>query len=129
MQLRVPCEKFEILSFTSSIMKNINPFLFRKTLCNCLCSSSCTTSCDSASFFWNTEEFGAKNYFTHHSTADTIHSFSNTRLLLGYSNIWITFHFYPSDTRRLQCVDVNNPLQRVFKCVCTVCIYSNCMKK
>ena len=41
--------------------------------------------------------------------------------------IGATFHSYPSDTRRLQCVDVNNPLKKVFKCVHTVYLYSNCM--
>ena len=44
----------------------------RKTLCNCLCSSS---SCDSASLIQNIGEFGAKNYFTDHQTANTIQLF------------------------------------------------------
>ena len=41
-----------------------------------------------------------------------------------------TFHFNPSDTANttpLQCVDVNNPLEKVFKRVYTVYTYSNCM--
>ena len=42
----------------------------RITLCNCLCSSS--SSCFSASLIWNTGEFGAKNYFTDHQTANTM---------------------------------------------------------
>ena len=36
------------------------------------------------------------------------------------------FHSFPSDTKQLQCVDVNNPLQKVFKCVYTVYTYWNC---
>ena len=36
-----------------------------------------------------------------------------------------TFHSYPSDTRRLECVDVNNPLQKVFKRVYTIYTNSN----
>ena len=43
------------------------------TLCNCLCSSSSSSSCFSASVIRNIEEFGAKNYFTDHQTANTIH--------------------------------------------------------
>ena len=48
--------------------------------CNCLCcSSSC--ACDSASsaiLIWNIGEFGAKNYFTDHQTANTIHTFRDS---------------------------------------------------
>ena len=43
-------------------------------------------------------------------------------LLLGHA----TFHPYPSDTRRLQCVSVNNPLQKNLKRVYTVYAYLNC---
>ena len=38
-----------------------------------------------------------------------------------------TFHFRSSDTSRLQCIDVNKPLQKVFKRVHIVYTYSNCM--
>ena len=37
-----------------------------------------------------------------------------------------TFHFFPNDTRRLQCVDVSNPLQKVLRCVYTTYTYWNC---
>ena len=47
----------------------------RITLCNCLCSSSC---CFSASVIRNIGEFGAKNYFTDHQTANTIHCFRHS---------------------------------------------------
>ena len=47
----------------------------RITLCNCLCSSS---SCFSASLIRNIGEFGAKTYFTHHRTANTIHGFRDS---------------------------------------------------
>ena len=66
-------------------------------------------------------EFGAKNDLTDHRTANTIHGFRNIRKELR------TFPSYPSDTRRLPCVDVNNPLKTVFKRVCTVYTYLNCM--
>ena len=33
---------------------------------------------------------------------------------------FLFFHFYPCDTRCLQCVDVNNSLQTVFKRVSTI---------
>ena len=39
------------------------------------------------------------------------------------AKIWAAFRSYPSDTRRLHCVDVNNPPQTVFKRVYT--IYAN----
>ena len=48
----------------------------RITLCNCLCSSS--SSRFSVSLIRNIEEFGAKNYFTDHQKADTIHDFSDS---------------------------------------------------
>ena len=45
--------------------------------------------------------------------------------------MWATFHSYPSGKRQadfpLQGVDVNNPLQTVFRHVYTVYNYSNCM--
>ena len=49
----------------------------RITLCNCLCSSpsSSSRSCFSASLIQNIREFRAKNYFTDHLTANTIHDF------------------------------------------------------
>ena len=125
MQLRVPCEKLEIFSFTSSIMKNINPFLFRKTLCNCLCSSSSTNSCDSASFFWNTEEFGAKNYFTHHSTADT--QFYNTQFYKHTTVIRIRKHLnnFPFLSKRYKAIAVCWCKQPTSKSVqmCLYCMY------
>ena len=49
-----------------------------KTFGNCLCSSSC----DSASLIQNIREFGAKNYFIDHQTANTIHSFRDSVLFL-----------------------------------------------
>ena len=51
----------------------------RVTLCNCLCSSC---YCFSASFIGNIGEFGAKNYFTDHRTANTIHGFRDSFLVL-----------------------------------------------
>ena len=42
----------------------------RKTLYDCLCYSS-----ESASLIRNIGEFGARNYFTDHGTANTIHLF------------------------------------------------------
>ena len=39
-----------------------------------------------------------------------------------------TFHSYPKNARRLQCADVNNLLQTVFKRVYTEYTYSNCIK-
>ena len=48
-------------------------------------------------------------------------------MLLGYTKNLATFHSYPSDTRRLQCVDVNNPLETVLKRFNTVITYSDCM--
>ena len=38
---------------------------------------------------------------------------------------WGSFHFHPSDTRRLQCVDVNKLLQTVSKRVYTAYTYSH----
>ena len=117
---------------------NLNRFLKKctchddltKTLCNCLCSSSC----DSASLIRNIGNSWAENCFTDNWTADTIHGFSDSvpfikihDCLLGYAKIWATFHSYPSDTRQLQCVDVNNPLQTVLMHVYTVYTYSDCM--
>ena len=66
-------------------------------------------------------EFGAENCFTDHRTANAIHGFRDsvavlkTRLLWGYAKIWATFHSCSNDTRRLQCVDVKNPLQALLK--------------
>ena len=48
----------------------------RLTSCNCLCSSS--SSCHSARLIWNIGEFGAKSYFTHHWTANSIHDFRDS---------------------------------------------------
>ena len=67
-----------------------------------MCSSTSSSAYISASLIRNIEEFGAKNYFTDHRTANTIHDFRdpfNTRILLGYPKIWATFHSYPRDTR------------------------------
>ena len=50
----------------------------RKTLCNYLCSSFYSSSCDSASLIRNIGKFGAKNYFTDHRTANTIHGFRDS---------------------------------------------------
>ena len=53
-----------------------------------------------------------------------------------YREVWLhytfekfraTFHSHPSNMGWLQCVDVNNPLQKVFKRVYTVYTYSNRM--
>ena len=52
----------------------------RITFCNCLCSSS-SSSCFSAKVIRNIEEFGAKNYFTDHRTANTIQSFRDSFLV------------------------------------------------
>ena len=49
----------------------------RQTFCNCLCS--CSPSFDSASLIRNIGEFGAKNYFTDHRTANTIQLFFPTK--------------------------------------------------
>ena len=43
-------------------------------LCNWLCSSSHF----SASVIWNIGEFGAKNYYTDHWTANIIHGFRDS---------------------------------------------------
>ena len=48
-------------------------------------------------------------------------------MLLEYAKVLSNFSFNPSDTRQLQCLDVKNTLQTVFKRVFTVCTYSNCM--
>ena len=49
----------------------------RITLCNCVCSSSSfSSSRDSASVIRNIREFGAKNYFTDHRRANTMHGFT-----------------------------------------------------
>ena len=48
----------------------------RLKLCNCLCSSS---SRFSANLIQNIEVFGAKKYFTDHSTANTIQLFVPTK--------------------------------------------------
>ena len=91
----------------------------RRTLYTCPCSSS--SSCFPASVIWNIGEFRAKNYFTDHRTANTIHGFRysvlvfKTRLLLGYVKIWKLSILTQAITRQEQCVDVNNPLQTVFK--------------
>ena len=61
--------------------------LKRITLCDCLCSSSC---CFSPSLIYsifhsliqNIGEFGAKSYFTDYQTANTIHSFRDSFLVL-----------------------------------------------
>ena len=45
-----------------------------RTFCNCLCSSSCF----SLSLIQNIGDFGAKNYFTDHQTANAIHSFRDS---------------------------------------------------
>ena len=75
-------------------------YVKRITLCNCLCSSSCC--CFSASIIRYIGEFGPKNYFRDHQTANTIHGFINSvpvyRIydLLGYAKILATFHSYPN---------------------------------
>ena len=62
----------------------------------------------------------AKIYFTDHRTANTIRAFTDSfRSLKNTDVIRIRRNSrtcsYPSDARREQCVDVNNPLQTVFK--------------
>ena len=91
----------------------------RITLCNCLCSSSC---CFSASIIQNIREFRAKNYFTDHQTDNTIHRFKDSVPVLKIYNCYQDTQKFeqlsiPTQaiTRREQCVDVNNPLQTVFK--------------
>ena len=108
----------------------------RTTLCNCLCFSS--SSCFSASVIRNIKKFEAKNYFNDHQTPNTIKGFINSFPILKiHDRYWDTQKFEqlfipikaisPSDTKRLQCIDVNNPLQTVFKRVNTVYTFSNCM--
>ena len=76
----------------------------RITLCNCLCSSSSF----SASIIWNIWEFRAKNYFTNHQTANTIHrleihfrSLKHTTVVRIRKNLE-TFHSYASDNKAIQ---------------------------
>ena len=61
----------------SSIWNNTNCVCVKRiTLWNCLCSSSSSPSSRfSASFIRNIGEFGAKNYFAGHRTANTIQLF------------------------------------------------------
>ena len=112
----------------------------RITLCNCLCSSSSSSSCFSASLIRNIGEFGAKNYFTDHRTANTMHGFIDSFLVLKIHDCYQDSQKFEqlsiqvSDTRRLgdlatavQCVHGNNSLQTVSKRVYTVYSYSNCM--
>ena len=100
-------------------------------LCNSLRSSS---SCDFNPEYQNSGEFGAKGYFTDHRTAKKILGFRDSFLALKirqcYSDTQTNEQFSPIQaiaTKRLQCVDVNSPLQTVFKRVYTVYTYSNCM--
>ena len=106
----------------------------RITLCNCLCSSSSPSSHFSASLLRNIEEFGAKKYFTDHRTTSTIHVFKDLVPVLKILGCYYDTQKFeqlsiPRDTRRLQCVHVNNPLQAVFKCIYTVYTYSNFVAK
>ena len=61
-------------------------------LCNYLWSSSC---CFPASVIWNIGEFGAKNYFTGHQTANTIHGFRDSILVLK-------IHDHYKDTQKFE---------------------------
>ena len=109
----------------------------RITLCNCLCSSS---SCFYASLIRTIQEFGAKNYFTDHETANTMHGFIDLFMVLKIHDCYQDLQKFEqlsiqaSDTRRLgdlaaavQCVHRNNPLQTVSKRVYAVYTYSNCV--
>ena len=63
----------------------------------------------SVSIIWNIGEFRAKNCFTDDRTAITIHSSRDSVLKMHdcYQDMQIysaTFYYYPSNTRRLQCV-------------------------
>ena len=67
-----------------------------------------------------------------HQVANGIHAFRDSFPilkihLLRYAKICATSHSYPSDTRRLQCADVNNQPQTVSKNVYTVYNYSRCI--
>ena len=101
----------------------------RITLCNCLCSSSCF----SASRIRNIGEFGVKNNFTDHRTANTIYvfrdSFSVLKIHGCYQNSqkFEQLSIQAMQGEQLQCVDVNNPLQTAFKPAYTIYTYSNCM--
>ena len=65
----------------------------RITLCNCLCSSSSPSSSSHfpTSLIQNIEEFGAKNCFTDHRTANTVHGLRDSVPIQAPSNTrWFT---------------------------------------
>ena len=99
----------------------------RITLCNCLCSSSSF----SASIIWNIWEFRAKNYFTNHQTANTIHrleihfrSLKHTTVVRIRKNLE-TFHSYASDNKAITVCWCKKPTSNSFQTLQTVYSYSN----
>ena len=67
-------------------------------------------------------QFRAKNCFTDHRTANTIHGFRDSVPALEIYDCYEDTHKFeqlsiPTEAiaRREQCVDINNPLQTVFK--------------
>ena len=91
----------------------------RITVCNCLCSSS--------SFFASViRNIRAKNYFTDHRTANTIHGFRDSILVLKtYKNLEI-FHSYPSDNKARTVCWCKQPTSNSFQTLQTVYTYSIC---
>ena len=77
-----PCffclSQFCSIFFLLLLKKNYCVCVKHKVFCNCLCSSSPSSSRDFASVIQNIGKFGAKNYFTDHRTANTIHIFRDS---------------------------------------------------
>ena len=125
--LRQDCSRNKLL------LKTFCVCVKRMRLCHCLCSSSC---CDSASLIRNIGGFAAKNYFTDHRIANTIHSFRDSVPVLKihscYQDTQESLSNFPflfqqpsnTNTRRLRCAQ---PLQTAFNRVSTVYNYSNCI--
>ena len=101
----------------------------RITLCNCLCC--CCSSCFSASVIRNIEDFGAKNSFTDHQTANKYTVLGIQFWPLKYTNV-IRIHKnlsnFPFLTQAITRIVIwsKQPTSNSFQTLRTVYTYSNC---
>ena len=116
--------------------KSIFLLRLRETICNCLCSSS-PSSCFSAMLIRSIGEFGAKNYFTDHRTANAMHSFRDSVPLLKMHGFYQDAQKFeqlsipiqvPSDTRRFTVCWYKQATSNVFKRVYCVCSKSKTLR-
>ena len=100
------------------------------TFWNCLCSSS---SRDSVNVIRNIGEFGAKNYFTEHRTANKIHGFRYSVSVLKYTAVirirkcLSNFPFLSKWWKARTVCRFEQPTSNRFQTFPTVCTYSNYM--